>query len=50
MKLTLEIKNPDDRKTVAAILFENGYTVRLTRIKNATGKATKILIEAEKEG
>ena len=36
--MILRIKKPEDRETVARILFSNGYTVRPTKEKPPGGK------------
>lgn len=41
------ISNKEDRKTVMAILADNGYTVRLGRVK--VGKVSKTVVEAWKD-
>ena len=40
---TLLIANKEDRRQVMAILADNGYTVRLGKIK--VGKQNKIVVE-----
>ena len=47
MKIQLEINVIEDRRTVAAILVANGYTVRLAKVKDTR---VKTVVEAEKEG
>lgn len=47
MKLQIEVSNAEDRRTVAAILVANGYTVRLAKVKDSR---VKTVVEAEKEG
>ncbi len=37
------VSSPADREAVAAILFKNGYTVRLGKEKD--GKRTKMVVE-----
>lgn len=46
MKIQLEINGIEDRRTVAAILVANGYTVRLAKVK---ASRVKTVVEAEKE-
>lgn len=46
MKLQIEISNAEDRRTVAAILVANGYTVRLAKVKTTR---VNTVLEAEKE-
>ncbi len=45
--MILTIGNKEDRRTIAGILTENGYTVRIikTKVKNTT----RLVLEAEKE-
>ena len=45
--IQLFIGNKEDRKQVMAILADNGYTVRLGKIKN--GKTSKIVVEDWKD-
>lgn len=45
--LQLFISNKEDRKQVMAILADNGYTVRLGKVK--VGKTSKIVVEAWKD-
>lgn len=40
--ITLEIQRDEDKKTVAAILFANGYTVKKSKIK-VNGREKNIL-------
>ena len=47
--IKLEISNKDDRKTVAAILIDNGYTVCIKREKVGKSTTTKTYIIAYKE-
>lgn len=42
-KQVIRISNRDERRTVAAILVSEGYTVRETKIK--VGKTTRTVIE-----
>ena len=42
-KYKIIVSAPSDRETVAAILFKNGYTVKLAKEKN--GKRTVLAIE-----
>lgn len=44
--MILEIPNKEDRKIVAAILVDNGYTVKAVKIKQ--GSVTKTCLSAEK--
>ena len=44
---TLIIANKEDRRQVMAILADNGYTVRLCKIK--VGKTSKIVVEFWRE-
>lgn len=47
MKIVLEISKEEDKNTVAAILFVNGYTVKKTKVVlNGRGK---FVLEAFKE-
>lgn len=46
MKIQLEINGTEDRRTVAAILVANGYTVRLAKVKTTR---VNTVLEAEKE-
>lgn len=46
-KQTLIIANKDDRRQVMAILADNGYTVRLGKVK--AGKTSKIVVEFWRE-
>lgn len=41
-KFTIEIKDSEERRQVAAILFDNGYTVRkqVTKKPNSNTRAT----------
>ena len=48
-KITIEIANNDDRRTVAAILVDNGYTVRKARRVKSGARSAQIVLEAEKE-
>lgn len=43
--ITLYIDNASDRDAVATILFRNGYTVRLGKVK-VSGNRSKTFIEA----
>ena len=45
----IKIKNPDDRRLVAGILIENGYEVRVRRVKPDPVKSTKITVLEYKE-
>lgn len=45
--MVITIASAQDRKTVAAILVENGYIVRKIKVKE--GNTPKIQIEAVKE-
>lgn len=45
--MMIEVKNVQDRRTLAAILVEAGYSVRIVKIKD--GKVTKTYIEATRE-
>lgn len=47
-KLMMQIAKPDDRQAVAAILFKNGYQVRLVTQK-VNGRAVSF-VEATKGG
>ena len=43
--IELKIFREEDRKTVASILFSNGYTVRQgKRLKTPTGKSVEYLV------
>lgn len=43
--IELKIFREEDRKTVASILFSNGYTVRQgKRLKSPTGKTVEYLV------
>lgn len=43
--IELKIFGAEDRKTVASILFDNGYTVRQgKRLKTPTGKSVEYLV------
>lgn len=46
-KIKLDIRLDADKRTVAAILADNGYTVRKTTIK--TGNRSKTVLEVYKE-
>ena len=46
-KIKLDIRLDADKRTVAAILVDNGYTVRKTTIK--AGNRSKTVLEAYKE-
>lgn len=41
------IANPQDRRVICGILADNGYTVRLAKVK--VGSQTKIVIEYWRE-
>lgn len=45
--MLIEVKNVQDRRTLASILVEAGYTVKIVKIKD--GKGTKTYVEATKE-
>jgi hypothetical protein len=45
--IQLFIGNKEDRRLVMAILADNGYTVRLGKVK--VGKTSKIAVEAWKD-
>ena len=45
--MIIEVKNVQDRRVLASILVESGYTVKMVRIKEKN--VTKTYIEAEKE-
>ena len=45
--IKLDIRLDADKRTVSAILFDNGYTVRKTTIK--AGNRNKTVLEAYKE-
>lgn len=47
MKAILEISKDEDKNTVAAILFANGYTVKKTKVI-INGKS-KYVVEATKD-
>lgn len=47
--MILEIKNSDDRRIVAGVLIDNGYTVKKVKVKAKGNRATKTCLEAEKE-
>lgn len=47
--MIIQIAKAEDMQTVAVILFKNGYTVRMEKTKNATGKAVTYLV-AERTG
>jgi hypothetical protein len=47
MKVILEVAKDDDKNTVAAILFANGYIVR--KIKIIVNGKSKYVIEATKD-
>ena len=47
MKIVLEISKEEDKNTVAAILFANGYTVKKTKVV-INGKG-KYVIECSKD-
>lgn len=44
----IEIKNEEDRITIAAILVKNGYTVRIVRDRQTEKSIYKYFIEFEK--
>lgn len=44
--MILEISNKEDRRTIAGILVENGYTVKTVKVKIKS--TTKTYLEAEK--
>lgn len=48
--MNLEIKNPADRGTVAAILIQNGYACWLETIKKPNSSTKMIVLVAEKPG
>ena len=41
-KQTVEIKKDEDKATVAAILFQNGYTVRKVKIVEKGGRGESV--------
>lgn len=45
--MIIEISNKDDRRLVAGILVDNGYTVKTVKVK--VKSVTRTYIEAEKE-
>lgn len=45
--MTLKITNEQDRRTVAAILVGNGYTVKQVKIK--VGKTSRTALQVENE-
>lgn len=47
MKVELIIKNAEDRRTIAAILADNGYTVKIERV--TVGKVLKSVVTACKD-
>ena len=47
MKQKIYVSSPADREQMAAILFKNGYTVRLGKEKD--GKRTVMAVELWKE-
>ena len=49
MKLQIEVSNAEDRRTIAAILFANGYTVRQVKVKGSRVKTNIEAIKEEKE-
>lgn len=49
MKIQLEINGIEDRRTVAAILVANGYTVRQVKVKGSRVKTNIEAIKEEKE-
>lgn len=46
--IELEIKNAQDRATVAGILVDNGYRVWPSKVKKGTGKTTMTVLCADK--
>lgn len=46
--MIIEVKNVQDRRALASILVESGYTVKMVKIKERNN-VTKTYIEAEKE-
>ena len=42
-KQRVYVSNPSDREQMAAILFKNGYTVKLA--KETSGKRTTMIVE-----
>ena len=46
--MIIVIKSPTDRREIAGILAENGYTVSIVKVKE--GSIIKTAIKAEKEG
>ena len=49
MKLQIEVSNAEDRRTIAAILIANGYTVRQVKVKGSRIKTNIEAIKEEKE-
>jgi hypothetical protein len=47
MKAILEISKDEDKNTVAAILFANGYTVKKTKV--TINNKSKYVVEATKD-
>ena len=47
--IILQIAKPEDMQAVAVILFKNGYTVRMKKTKNTSGRAVTYLV-VEKDG
>lgn len=45
--MIIQIAKAEDMQTVAVILFKNGYTVRMQKVKTATGKAATYLVADE---
>ena len=48
-KQIIEIKNEDDRATVAKILFNNGYTVKRSVVQKANSKTKTTVVEYWRE-
>ena len=49
-KMQLIIKNAEDRRAVVAILADNGYTVKIDRVKVGTQTKTVVIAWNEKGG
>ncbi len=47
--MLIEISNKEERKLVAAILIDNGYTVKKVKIQAKGKSAKKTCLEAKKE-
>ena len=47
-EIQLVIKNADDRRSVVAILADNGYTVSIERVKLGTQAKTVVVAKKEK--